>query len=104
MPPPVPVKPSFHTPSAPTAAPLSVTAVPPQPRTYGLEAGNQTCAFASLRPLVASSSPAATTTVTRSRAASASADCIASCAVGVQNFSALPQLTDTTLGDRKSVV
>ena len=78
--------------------PLALSRVPPQPTTYGLDAGKSTCALPSPTPSVARLSPLAANTVTPSVAASLSAAVIAASACAVHVDSAEPQLIEMTDG------
>src|SRR5215813_5967145 len=70
MPPPVPTPSEFQTCSSLILPAATSMTVPPQPTTYGLEAGKSTCACPSFSPSVARLSPDAANTVTPRCAAS----------------------------------
>src|SRR5689334_10953293 len=81
---------SFQTTSLVMVVPEPSRRVPPQPSTYGLEAGKSTCAAPSLSPSLEPLSPLAAVTVTPSPAASSSALCIAARDCAVQPSSGPP--------------
>src|SRR5438128_2514744 len=95
--PPAPAEPgpSFHTDSQTITPFLAITRVPPQPVTFGLDAGKSTCAKPSLPSSLDPSSPAAQRMVMFRWAACSNAELILLIAVRVQRLPRRPTLPES---------